>query len=502
MYYPDKGEFRKMALRGNLIPVYREICADLDTPVSAFKKIDSGKSFLLESVEGGEKIARYSFLGSDPVMVILSHKGQVEIQGRDRPDTVISTPNPLTVLKDLMAGFHPVPVAGLPRFFGGAVGYISYDHVRSLEPIPDKNPDELNLPEMLLFLVDTLLIFDHLAHTMKIVSNAFIEDSPDHAYDQAVERIDQLYERLKMPGASSQILDGDVMHRRTSRPPADLIRGQSKIRSNYTPSGFEESVLKAKEYIAAGDAIQIVLSQRLSTEISSNPFDLYRALRLVNPSPYMYYLHHDDTSIVGASPELLVRVVDGVIEERPIAGTRKRGATEEEDRFLAEDLLADPKERAEHIMLVDLGRNDIGRVCRPGTVQVTELMVVEKYSHVMHIVSNVKGILQDGKDCFDVLSACFPAGTVSGAPKVRAMQIIEELEPVRRGPYAGAVGYFGFSGNMDTCITIRTIVIKGKTAYIQAGAGIVADSDPRLEYQETINKAMALIEAIRKVESD
>lgn len=492
-----------MALRGNLIPVYREICADLDTPVSAFRKIDSGKSFLLESVEGGEKIARYSFLGSDPVTVILGHKGEVKIQERSRPGTVISTPNPLAVLKELMSRFHPVPVPGLPRFSGGAVGYISYDYVRSLEPIPDENPDDLNLPEMAFFLVDTLLIFDHLAHTIKIVSNAFIEDSADRAYDQAVERIDHLYERMKMPVASSQILDGDIMlRRRASSPAADFIQSQSKISSNFTPAGFEECVMKAKEYIAAGDAIQVVLSQRLSTEISSNPFDLYRALRLVNPSPYMYYLHYDDTSIVGASPELLVRVVDGVIEERPIAGTRKRGATEEEDRFLAEDLLADPKERAEHIMLVDLGRNDVGRVCRPGTVQVTELMVIEKYSHVMHIVSNVKGILQDDKDCFDALSACFPAGTVSGAPKVRAMQIIEELEPVRRGPYAGAVGYFGFSGNMDTCITIRTIVIKGKTAYIQAGAGIVADSDPRLEYQETLNKAMALIEAIRKVESD
>jgi len=502
MYYPNKEEFQKMAGRGNLIPVYREICADLDTPVSAFKKIDCGKSFLLESVEGGEKIARYSFLGADPVMIILGRKGQVEIQDRSGPATIIPTTDPLTVVKNLMAKFHLVPVAGLPRFFGGAVGYISYDYVRTLEPIPDKNQDDLNLPEMLFFLVDTLLIFDHLAHTIKIISNAFIEDSPARAYDQAVERIDQLYDRLKTPVTSPRILDGDVMHRHISRSSAELAQSGLNITSNYTPGDFEDCVMKAKEYIAAGDAIQVVLSQRLSTKISCNSFDLYRALRLLNPSPYMYYLHHDDLKIVGASPELLVRVVDKVIEERPIAGTRKRGATEEEDRFLAEELLADPKERAEHIMLVDLGRNDLGRVCRPGTVQVTELMVVEKYSHVMHIVSNVKGILREDRDCFDALSACFPAGTVSGAPKVRAMQIIEELEPVRRGPYAGAVGYFGFSGNMDTCITIRTIVIKGDTAYIQAGAGIVADSDPKLEYQETLNKAMALIEAIRKVESD
>jgi len=543
MYYPDKGEFQKMASRGNLIPVYREICDDLDTPVSAFKKIDTGKSFLLESVEGGEKIARYSFLGSDPSVVILGHEGRVEIQGRSQPATSISTENPLKVLKELMARYRYVPVSGLPRFFGGAVGSISYDFIRYLEPIPEHNPDELNIPEFLFFLVDTLLIFDHMAHTIKIVSNAFVEDSIDRAYDQAIEKIDQLYKRLQIPATTtSQILDGDIM-RRTPPPQladivrADIIRGNSvrdniahddashgdilhgsidhgdtspvdtshgrlKIASNYTQADFENCVKKAKEYITAGDAFQIVLSQRLSTEISCNSFDVYRALRLVNPSPYMYYLQYEDLRIVGASPELLVRVVDGVVEERPIAGTRKRGSTEEEDRFLAEDLLADPKERAEHIMLVDLGRNDIGRVCRPGTVQVTELMVIEKYSHVMHIVSNVKGILREDKDCFDTLQACFPAGTVSGAPKVRAMQIIEELEPVKRGPYAGAIGYFGFSGNMDTCITIRTIVIKGKTAYIQAGAGIVADSDPQMEYQETLNKAMALIEAVRKVNSD
>jgi len=505
-----------MASRGNLIPVYREICDDLDTPVSAFKKIDTGKSFLLESVEGGEKIARYSFLGSDPIVVILGHEGRVEIQEKSQAATSVSTGNPLTVLKELMARYRYVPVTGLPRFFGGAVGSISYDFIRHMEPIPDHNPDELNVPEFLFFLVDTLLIFDHMAHTIKIVSNAFIEDSVDSAYDQAIEKIDQLYKRLQMPAtAASQILDGDVMHRtpqsidivhgdaaHTDIAPGDIAHGRLKITSNYTQAAFETCVKKAKEYIRAGDAIQIVLSQRLSCEISCNSFDLYRALRLVNPSPYMYYLQHEDIRIVGASPELLVRVVDGVVEERPIAGTRKRGVTEEEDQFLAGDLLADPKERAEHIMLVDLGRNDIGRVCRPGTVQVTELMVIEKYSHVMHIVSNVKGILMDDKDCFDTLQACFPAGTVSGAPKVRAMQIIEELEPVKRGPYAGAIGYFGFSGNMDTCITIRTIVMKGNTAYIQAGAGIVADSDPQTEYQETLNKAMALIEAVRKVNSD
>lgn len=504
MYYPNKEEFQKIAGRGNLIPVYREICADLDTPVSAFKKIDSGTSFLLESVEGGEKIARYSFLGSDPVMVMEGRRGEVKIREKSRPQTVIPTENPLKVLKEVMAGFRYVPVDGLPRFFGGAVGYIGYDFIRCLEPIPDKNQNDLQLPEFLFFLVDTLLIFDHVAHTIKIVSNAFIEDSAEQAYEQALEKIDRLYGKLQATPAassaatSSRILEADVMSR-ASKPAA---RDGLKITSNYTQADFEECVRKIKDYITAGDAIQVVLSQRLSTEISCHSFDLYRALRLLNPSPYMYYLQYEDMRIVGASPELLVRAVDGVVEERPIAGTRKRGATEEEDQFLAEDLLADPKERAEHIMLADLGRNDVGRVCRPGTVQVTEMMVIEKYSHVMHIVSNVKGILRDDMDCFDTLEACFPAGTVSGAPKVRAVQIIEELEPVRRGPYAGAVGYFGFSGNMDTCITIRTIVIKGKTAYIQAGAGIVADSNPESEYQETLNKAMALLEAIRKVQSE
>jgi len=500
IYYPNKKEFRKIVQQGNLIPVYREICDDLETPVSAFKKIDSGQSFLLESVEGGEKIARYSFLGSDPVMVVSSHNGQVRIQEGIQTRTINVSQNPLHVVKEILARYNYVPVEGLPRFFGGMVGYMGYDLVRYFEPIPEKNPDDLKLPELLFFLVDTFLIFDHLAHTIKIISNAFIEDSAEQAYDQAVEKIDQLYQKLQAPVKFSRILNADIMDRESGN--IGSAQNQVDIISNHTAAEFEGCVKKAKEYITEGDVIQVVLSQRLSSEISCSSFDLYRALRLLNPSPYMYYLKYEDMKIVGASPEILVRVVDGIAEERPIAGTRKRGSTEEEDRFLAEDLLADPKERAEHIMLLDLGRNDLGRVCRPGTVQVTEQMVIEKYSHVMHIVSNVKGILRDDLDCFDLLQACFPAGTVSGAPKVRAMQIIEELEPVRRGPYAGAVGYFGFSGNMDTCITIRTIVIKGKTAYIQAGAGIVADSDPQMEYQETLNKARALIEAIRKVQHE
>jgi len=500
-YYPDKKEFQNMARQGNLIPVYQEICDDLETPVSAFQKIDQGQSFLLESVEGGEKIARYSFLGSDPAMVILGHKGKVEIrEGGNHRQMDYPEGNPLLVLKDILSRFHYVPMDGLPRFFGGMVGYMGYDLVRYFEPVPDKNRDDLRMPEFMFFLADTFLIFDHMAHTIKIISNAFIEESEDRAYDEAIERIERLYQKLQLPMTSLRILDKDVISRRSGLPKD--TQQPTGVDSNMSMAEFEERVRKAKEYIAAGDAIQVVLSQRLSSRISCSPLDLYRALRLLNPSPYMYYFSYSDMSIVGASPELLVRVVDGIVEERPIAGTRKRGNTEEEDRFLAEDLLADPKERAEHIMLVDLGRNDLGRVCRPGTVQVTELMKIERYSHVMHIVSNIKGVLRDDQDCFDVFQACFPAGTVSGAPKVRAMQIIEELEPVRRGPYAGAVGYFGFSGNMDTCITIRTILVKGRKAFIQAGAGIVADSDPQLEYQETLNKARALIEAMRGVQND
>lgn len=500
-YYPNREEFRNLAHQGNLVPVYTEICDDLETPVSAFQKIRGDRSFLLESVEGGEKIARYSILGTDPSMVVLSHQGEIIIREESQERRfAVPLEDPLRIVKNIMNKYSYVPLKGLPRFSGGMIGYLSYDLVRSFEPIPNKNPDDLNLPEFLFYLVDTFLIFDHLAHTIKIIANAFIETEIDQAYDQAIQKIEALMQKLKSPSKAVRILDAHIIDRKNST----VADGSSKVNipSNYTVEEFIEGVKRAKEYITAGDIIQVVLSQRLSYEISCDSFDLYRGLRLLNPSPYMYYLAYEGLKIVGSSPELLVRVDDEVVEERPIAGTRKRGSTEEEDRFLAEDLLADPKERAEHIMLVDLGRNDLGRVCRPGTVQVTELMVVEKYSHVMHIVSNVRGLLREDQDCFDVLRACFPAGTVSGAPKVRAMQIIEEIEPMRRGPYAGAVGYFDFSGNMDTCITIRTMVINGTKAYIQAGAGIVADSDPWSEYQETLNKAKALIEAIRKVQGN
>ncbi|MGA1868112.1 MAG: anthranilate synthase component I [bacterium] len=477
MYYPSLNQFKEKAKSGNLIPVYRKICADMETPVSAFKKIDRyPSSFLLESVVGGERIARYSFLGTNPSKIIL-------------PDTSHKE-NPLNKLRTEMARYTLVPVEGLPRFFGGAVGYFSYDQIRYLESIPTRAPDILKIPEYIFFITDTLLIFDHLTNQITIVSNACIDGPCEQIYNKAIENIENIVDLLSCPLSGVKCLEPGTLK---ELPPFE---------SNFEKDDFKQAVLKIKEYIAAGDIIQAVLSQRLSTRIKCNPFDLYRAIRLINPSPYMYYLKHHDLKIIGSSPELLVRLEDGIVYERPIAGTRRRGISEAEDQALAEELLADPKERAEHIMLVDLSRNDVGRVCEYGTVHVPdgELMIIERYSHVMHIVSQVIGKLYKGKDAFDVFAACFPAGTVSGAPKIRAMEIIEEIEPSRRGPYAGSVGYFSFSGNMDTGITIRTMVIQGDTAYIQAGAGIVADSDPEKEYEETLNKAKAVIEAIRLAE--
>ncbi len=486
MYYPSLKDFTKKAKKGNLIPVYREILADFETPVSAFTKIDTGDyAYLLESAERGEKWGRYSFLGSNPSLIFKSKGDRIEIIS-DGKKKVQKVGDPLAILKELMTDYKFVKVKGLPRFVGGMVGYLSYDMVRFFEEIPDENPDDLNLPDALFLLTDTLLIFDHLEHKIKVISNAHIKKDPKKAYQEAIKKIENLINQLrKLVKPGSKIQD---------------LRSRIQIKSNFTKEAFKESVKKAKEYIRAGDIIQVVLSQRLETEITVNPFDIYRALRTINPSPYMYYLKCKDLRLIGSSPEILVRLEEGMVEVRPIAGTRPRGRTEKEDKALEEELLADPKERAEHIMLVDLGRNDVGRVAEFGTVKVNELMVIERYSHVMHIVSDVTGKLKRDRDSFDVLRASFPAGTVTGAPKIRAMEIIDELEPVRRGPYAGAVGYFSFSGNLDTCITIRTIIIKGNQAYIQAGAGIVADSIPEREYRETLNKAKALIKAIEKAE--
>jgi anthranilate synthase component 1 len=490
MIHPSLEEFRHKTKQGNLIPVYREILADMETPVSAFLKIDDGRySFLLESVEGGEKWARYSFLGSRPEVVVRSFGRTVEIIRHGKKETRAFDHDPLEAIRDIMTEYRPVPDPALPRFYGGGVGFMGYDVVRFFERLPARTKQGLDTPDIFFMITDTLVIFDTVTHRIKVVSNAHVNGgSAAAAYKQAVAKIDAIVKKLKGRGKAQ---GARVKARKTKPVP---------IQSNFTQSKYEQAVLKAQEYIKAGDIFQVVPSQRFERPIKIEPFEIYRALRLINPSPYMYFLRCGDMTVVGASPEVMVRLEEGRIELRPIAGTRRRGATEDEDKALERELLADPKERAEHIMLVDLGRNDVGRVSEMGSVSVSELMVIERYSHVMHIVSNVRGRLSPGHDAYDVVRACFPAGTVSGAPKIRAMEIIDELEPTRRGPYAGAVGYFGFSGNMDTCITISTLVVKDKVAYIQAGGGVVADSVPAMEYQETVNKAKAMMRAVEMAE--
>ena len=489
---PTWEEFRRWAGAGTVVPVYREILADMETPVSAFRKIDSGNyAFLLESVEGGEQWGRYSFLGSNPSLVFQCKGRQVEVlEGAATTRYEVGT-DPLDAVKGILGRYRPAPVPGLPRFSGGLVGYLGYDLVRFIERLPERAKDDLGLPDAVLLLTDTLLIFDNVAHTIKVVSNAALpgpgEAAVRGAYEEAERKIEALIAALRRPVGAP-------------RSPRSTPRAAERS-STSTREEFEAAVRRAKAYVEAGDAIQVVLSQRLATRTAVDPFDAYRALRIVNPSPYMYYLRLGDLKVVGTSPEVLVRLEDDRIDVRPIAGTRRRGRSEAEDRGLEAELLGDAKERAEHIMLVDLGRNDVGRVASPGSVDVTQLMAVERYSHVMHLVSSVRGRLAPGRDAFDVFRSCFPAGTVTGAPKVRAMEIVEELEPVRRGPYAGAVGYFSFSGNMDTCITIRTIVFAEGTAYVQAGAGIVADSEPAAEYQETLNKAEGMLRAIALAEA-
>ena len=505
MYYPSKSEFAVLSERGNLIPIYRELLADMETPVSAFKKLTrcggaadgTGHAFLLESVEGGENVARYSFLGTNPKLVVRSKGNEVTVEqdGEAASRTLKEGKDPLSVLEDHMNQFRfAAPAADetgeeLPRFCGGAVGYLGYDMIRFFEEIPDDTLDDLQVPDSQFMFTDTLLIFDHVKHKIKVLTNAVVDDAPDSVYERATLRIDAVVDTLREPLIPPS---GDGGPRSGDR--VDYV-------SNFSKDGFEEAVERGKEYIAAGDIFQVVLSQRLSVNLTADAFDVYRALRTVNPSPYMYFLSFGDLHLIGASPEILVTEDRGVVRTRPLAGTRRRGRNTEEDRALEKELLADEKELAEHIMLVDLGRNDVGRVCVAGSVHPTELMKVERYSHVMHIYSDVVGRLSADKTQFDVLRACFPAGTVSGAPKIRAMEIIDELEPTRRGPYAGAIEYFSFSGNMDTCITIRTIVVNGSRACIQAGAGIVADSVPEREHEETMNKARALVRAIEKAEA-
>ena len=483
-------QFRQYAKEGNLVPLYREILADYETPVSAFAKIDHGPSaYLLESIEGGEKWARYSFLGSGSPIVVYEDRGDLLVVQGTRKKRIPSRGNPLERLREMMESYRPVTMPDLPPFVGGAVGYLSYDMVRTFEDLAARQKDPLNLPDFAFLLTDTLLIFDNVSQKIKVVATAHVTAKGARgikaAYRSATERIERTITRLKRP------LRRTRLHRR--RKPVVFTANMSK-------ADFEKMVMRTKEYIRAGDIVQTVLSQRWEANVQAPSLQLYRALRVVNPSPYMYYLRIAGVELVGSSPETLVRCEDGVISVRPIAGTRRRGVNPDEDQQMEQRLLADEKERAEHVMLVDLGRNDVGRVAKPGSVTVDSLMHVERYSHVMHIVSNVTGQLDESKTSYDVLRACFPAGTVSGAPKIRAMEIIDELEPTRRGPYAGAVGYFSFSGNMDMCINIRTVVVKNHQAFIQAGAGIVADSNPEHEYEETCNKAKAMMKAVELAE--
>ena len=491
-YFPPFEAFQAASHQAGIVPVYRDILADLETPVSAFLKIHRGKhGFLLESMQGGEKWGRYSFLGTDPTLTFTSKGHVVETKNREGEVRRFNATNPFTALQELIEQYQIAAVEGLPRFAGGLVGYIAYDIVRFFERLPQQVPDDLSLPDTYFILPDTLLIFDNIAQKIRVLALAFVRDGTNlhAAYDEAVARIDAMVARLSQervvaPGG------GEV-------PAA----GQSReVRSNFLQADYEAAVRRAKEYISAGDIIQVVLAQRFEALLQAHPFNVYRSLRTINPSPYMFYLHLGDLVLAGTSPEVMVRVEGGEVTVRPIAGTRPRGTVEVEDSRQEQELLTDPKEIAEHVMLLDLGRNDVGRVARIGSVMATEMMVVERYSHVMHLVSNVQGELAEGKSCFDAFRATFPAGTLTGAPKIRAMEIIEELEPVRRGVYGGAVGYFDFAGNMDTGIAIRTILMHGGKAYIEAGAGIVADSDPEREHLECVNKARGMLQALKMAE--
>jgi anthranilate synthase component 1 len=500
VYKPELPEFRDLAAGpANLIPVIRVFPADLETPVTVYLKLigTPGSSFLLESVEGGEQVGRYSFVGVDPRGSVSLRGRQVNIRhnGDEQLHSLGPNEDVLDILKTELARFNPAPMAGMPRFSGGAVGYLGYDVVRFFEQLPDTAAPVLDIPEAVFLLADTLVVFDHARHQLIILANAHLEGGGDveMAYVEAIQRIERVSERLLRPLPA---IPGRLGRRNGNGQAANVLQ------SNKERARFEEMVVEAKEHIAAGDIFQVVLSQRLSRQMDAHPFAIYRALRMLNPSPYMFYFDFRDFNfqVVGASPEMHVRLEDGLASVRPIAGTRWRGASEAEDVALEEELLADDKERAEHVMLVDLGRNDIGRVCDYGSVQVRDLMIVERYSHVMHIVSHVEGKLRPEMDAFDLMRATFPAGTVSGAPKIRAMEIIEELEGERRGLYAGAVGYFSHDGSMDTCIAIRTMLVQDDTVYVQAGSGIVADSDPSREYEESLNKARALAEAVDQAE--
>ncbi|MDP8921601.1 MAG: anthranilate synthase component I [Chloroflexota bacterium] len=492
MYTPTLAQARTLAGTAKFAPIYREVLADLETPVSAYLKLGGGRnSFLLESVEGGENVGRYSFIGTAPreVLEIREDGADLETPDGTRP---LTFSDPLVLLDELLGREKMARLPGLPRFVGGAVGFMTYEIARCFERLPAAPNDPHGLPLARLMFVDTLLVFDHSRRTIKAVTRLPLDGDLDADYVAAGERIDALLARLDRAPTGERLASVPQFN--------EGIGLHDRLESNLTPGEFMAIVRTAKEYITAGDVIQVVPSQRLSLRTDADPFAIYRALRVLNPSPYMFFLDYGDYHLVGASPEMLVMVEDGVVTTRPIAGTRWRGKTAEEDERLAAELLGDEKERAEHVMLVDLGRNDVGRVSVAGSVQVTELMGIERYSHVMHIVSNVVGRLRPDLRPLDALRACFPAGTVSGAPKIRAMELIAELEPDRRGTYAGAVGFFGWDGDFETCITLRTAFVRDGRVHVQAGGGIVADSDPALEYEETLNKAAALLRAVLAAE--
>jgi anthranilate synthase component 1 len=504
MFHPSQAEFAKLATQGNLIPVTRRLLADFETPLSAYRKIrGQGESFLFESVEGGEHLGRYSFVGCNPRAVIRQTDNRIEVMDNGKvverfavlPQTNANdsqcVKDGLEVVERVLKRYCPVMVPGLPRFTGGAVGFIGYEFIHDVEPVVPRPPrDELQTPAMYFLIADQLLIFDRVLQTITVLVNAVIDDqsTAEAAYEEAVSEIDRIVSLLEQP----------CEYQPLSLPPEVP---SIPFESNVPSEKFLANVRKAKQYITAGDIIQVVGSQRFSTPVKAAPLDIYRAARSINPSPYMFLLELDGFSLVGASPEIHVRCENRKIEIRPIAGTRPRGKTPEQDLANERELLADPKERAEHVMLVDLARNDIGRVCDFGSVRVKDLMIIERYSHVMHIVSQVEGKLSADKTPYDLMRATFPAGTLSGAPKVRAMQIISELEQTARGPYGGCVGYFSFNGNLDCCITIRTALIKDGKAYVQAGGGWVNDSDPEAEFQETVNKSKAMLKAVALAET-
>ncbi len=492
--YPEYDEFKALADQGNMIPVYRELMSDALTPVTAYRLLaepagrqQSSHSFLFESGAGNEQSARYSFVGVDPEVIFTAYRDEISIKRAGQDAQKITSHDPLEELQKLISDYRAVHMTYLPRFTGGLVGYAGYDMVRYYENIGEGPADDRNLPDLLFGLYRTMVIFDHVSKTIKVVANAHVTDDPEKAYAQAVLNIEETIARLR--DDSGHRVD-DVVNRDAPR--------KKKFTSNFEPEKFREMVDACKEYIRAGDIFQVVGSQRLTVDTDADSFDIYRALRLVNPSPFMFMVDSPEVTLVGASPEILCRVEDQIVTNRPLAGTRRRGKTEEDDLRLEADLLADPKELSEHRMLVDLARNDVGMVAEPGSIKLdkTKLMAIERYSHVMHISSEVTGKLAEGMTAFDALRAALPVGTVSGAPKIRAMEIIDEFEPTRRGPYAGAVGYVDFCGNMDTCIALRTMVIANGKVYLQAGAGFVADSVPQTEYEETMNKASAMLKAI------